>query len=153
MSKWTAQSDKSAEIAQSQLWAMLEVLGGFLVACLPVMPKFLKATWHAVSGSAIGAAFASAFTTRFSSFSGEKGGQSEKKGAQEARGSDEVVLTIGRRRERHIGVDAQFRDLLESRDSAELGLGLGGAADRSKESKESSISLTRPAPCQLRDDV
>jgi methionyl-tRNA synthetase len=75
MAKWKPTSDKSAEISQSQLWAMLEATGGFLVACLPVMPKFTKALWHTVSGSA--------FIARFPTFprdthGGDYGGSSDK---------------------------------------------------------------------------
>ncbi|PVH95308.1 hypothetical protein DM02DRAFT_675611 [Periconia macrospinosa] len=97
--------DKSYKISNSAIWAVLEVMSGFLVACSPVIPKFLTLVWRTTSSSRIGTTFRTLLRISSNGSRGRSNGPAE-----------DEILTIGRlpERNRRPGVsDIDYDNLME----------------------------------------
>lgn len=101
--------DKSYKISNSAIWAVLEVMSGFFVACFPVIPKVLIMAWRTTSTSRIGTTFLT-LLRRSSNGSHDHSNTP----------AEDNVATIGHMpgRKRRAGVsDLDYETLIETTDS------------------------------------
>ena len=111
-------SDKSYKISNNGIWALPEVATGLLVACLPVLPRFLGVIGTTSTMSRIGTSIRGLLGR--SSGSGSSGSRSRGIGRND-------VPTIGQARVRQPGSgpqDIEFDTLIETKNDTKPGTGM-----------------------------
>ncbi|KAF1961796.1 hypothetical protein CC80DRAFT_463238 [Byssothecium circinans] len=112
-------SDKSYKISNNGIWALPEVATGLLVACLPMLPRFLGIIGETNTVSRIG-------TSLRGLLGRSSGSGSGRSGSRGIAGND--VPTIGRARVRqhHSGPeDIEFETLIVTKNDTRPGTGMG----------------------------